>query len=45
MLAPNSGFYATPGLGQDEVRMAYVLDLPEIHRAVECLAAALKVYN
>ena len=45
MLAPNSGFYATPGLGQNEVRMAYVLDLPEIHRAVECLAAALKVYN
>lgn len=45
MLAPNSGFYATPGLGQDEVRMAYVLELPEIERAVACLKAALEIYN
>ena len=45
MLAPNSGFYATPGLGHDEVRMAYVLDLPEIHRAVACIEAALMVYR
>ena len=45
MLAPNSGFYATPGLGQNEVRMAYVLELSEIERAVACLKAALEVYN
>lgn len=45
MLAPNSGFYATPGLGHNEVRMAYVLELPEIERAVACLKAALEVYN
>ena len=44
MMAPNSGFYATPGLGTNEVRLAYVLDLPEIHKAVRCLAEAIQVY-
>jgi aspartate aminotransferase len=44
MLAPASGFYATPGLGKDEVRIAYVLERPRLQRAVECLAAALAVY-
>jgi aspartate aminotransferase len=44
MVAPASGFYATPGLGRDEVRIAYVLERPLLHRAVECLAAALEAY-
>lgn len=44
MMAPASGFYSTPGLGRDEVRMAYVLEKPELVLAVECLAEALKVY-
>jgi aspartate aminotransferase len=44
MMAPATGFYATPGAGTRQVRIAYVLDLPLIERAVECLAAALKVY-
>jgi len=44
MVAPNSGFYATPGLGKQEVRMAYVLHLDEIEKAVQCIEAALRVY-
>ena len=44
MLAPATGFYATPGLGKNEVRLAYVLNLPSISRAMDCLEAALKVY-
>ncbi len=44
MLAPGSGFYSTPGLGKNEVRMAYVINKTDIEHAVECLARALEVY-
>jgi aspartate aminotransferase len=44
MMAPASGFYATTGAGQDQVRIAYVLEAEAIRRAVEILAEALKVY-
>jgi len=44
MMAPASGFYATAGAGQDQVRIAYVLEAEAIRRAVEILAEALKVY-
>lgn len=44
MLAPAKGFYATPGLGQNEVRIAYVLKKEDLIKAVECIALALKVY-
>ena len=44
MLAPGSGFYSTPGLGKNEVRIAYVINKTDIEHAVECLAQALKVY-
>lgn len=44
MLAPATGFYGTPGLGKQEVRLAYVLNLESINKAMDCLAAALKVY-
>ncbi|MDB4787392.1 pyridoxal phosphate-dependent aminotransferase [Flavobacteriales bacterium] len=44
MMAPASGFYATPGAGHDEVRIAYVLEEKAIKRAVAVMAAALKVY-
>jgi len=44
MLAPASGFYSTPGLGRDEVRIAYVLNTGELKNAMETLAEALKVY-
>ena len=44
MMAPASGFYATSGLGKNEVRLAYVLNSGAISQAVECLSEALKVY-
>ena len=44
MMAPNTGFYATPGLGKQEVRLAYVLEREEIEKAVACLRAALSAY-
>jgi aspartate aminotransferase len=44
MLAPATGFYGTPGLGRDEVRLAYVLNLEAIGHAMDCLEAALKSY-
>ncbi|GEP90103.1 aspartate aminotransferase [Chitinophaga terrae (ex Kim and Jung 2007)] len=44
MMAPGTGFYATPGLGKDEVRLAYVLNQADIRHAIVCLAEALKVY-
>ncbi|HEY3358917.1 MAG TPA: pyridoxal phosphate-dependent aminotransferase [Polyangia bacterium] len=44
MVAPGDGFYATPGLGQDEVRFAYVLETPKLAQAMRCLAAALQAY-
>ncbi|MFO7669553.1 MAG: pyridoxal phosphate-dependent aminotransferase [Bacteroidales bacterium] len=44
MVAPASGFYSTPGLGKQEVRIAYVLKKEELAMAVEILAEALKVY-
>ena len=44
MLAPATGFYGTKGLGMNEVRLAYVLNLDAINHAMDCLEAALKVY-
>lgn len=44
MVAPASGFYSTPGLGKNEVRIAYVLKLEDLRAAVETLEEALKVY-
>lgn len=44
MLAPATGFYGTPGFGKKEVRLAYVLKLEDINKAMDCLEAALKVY-
>jgi len=44
MVAPASGFYSTPGLGKDEVRIAYVLKIDDLKNAMMILAEALKVY-
>jgi len=44
MLAPATGFYSTPGSGLNEVRLAYVLNEEAIHRAMDCLQAALLQY-
>jgi aspartate aminotransferase len=45
MLAPATGFYGTPGLGKDEVRLAYVLNLEALNSAMDCLEAALVQYQ
>ncbi len=44
MMAPAGGFYATKGLGKNEVRIAYVLEKKEIEEAAACLAEGLKAY-
>lgn len=44
MLAPATGFYGTTGLGKQEVRLAYVLNLSAINGAMDCLEKALKQY-
>jgi aspartate aminotransferase len=44
MLAPGNGFYATPGKGVDEVRIAFVLNVESMKRSMEILREALKVY-
>jgi len=44
MLAPATGFYGTAGLGKQEVRLAYVLNLASIAAAMDCLASALQEY-
>ena len=44
MVAPMAGFYATPGKGKDEVRIAYVLKIDDLKGAINCLTEALKVY-
>lgn len=44
MLAPATGFYSTTGLGKNEVRLAYVLNVEAINLAMDCLEQALKSY-
>jgi len=45
MVAPAPGFYATPGLGHDEVRIAYVLNKEDLEASVRVLAHALPAYR
>ncbi len=45
MMAPATGFYATPGAGKDQVRMAYVLKIEDLKRALVILEKALEAYN
>ncbi len=44
MVAPAEGFYATPGLGSNEVRMAYVLNCDDLRKAIRVLGEGLKAY-
>lgn len=44
MLAPATGFYSTPGLGLNEVRLAYVINVDAINAAMDCLEKALEEY-
>ena len=45
MFAPAEGFYATPGLGTDEMRIAYVLNQQDMRRAVELIRLGIEAYN
>ena len=45
MVAPAAGFYSTPGIGLNQVRIAYVLNKEDLITAVTILKEALKVYN
>ncbi|WP_345220409.1 pyridoxal phosphate-dependent aminotransferase [Hymenobacter koreensis] len=44
MISPATGFYATPGAGRNEVRLAYVINQAAIDGAMDCLAEALRQY-
>ncbi len=44
MLSPGEGFYATPGRGVDEVRIAYILNTRDLEAAMDCLEEGLAVY-
>ena len=45
MVAPAAGFYATPGLGKNQIRIAYVLEKHQLVKAVHILGEALKQYS
>ncbi|TVR42486.1 MAG: pyridoxal phosphate-dependent aminotransferase [Bacteroidia bacterium] len=44
MLAPATGFYATPGAGKKEVRISYVLNVENLKKAMKCIEEALLAY-
>jgi aspartate aminotransferase len=44
MIAPAAGFYSTPGLGKNEARIAYVLNIEDLKKAMKTLEEALKAY-
>ena len=45
MVAPAAGFYSTPGLGKNQVRIAYVINKEDLKTAVAILKAALNEYS
>ncbi len=45
MVAPAAGFYSTPGVGLNQVRIAYVLKKEDLIRAVQILKTAILAYN
>ncbi len=45
MFAPGEPFYATPGKGRNEIRIAYVLKQADLERAMELLAKGIEAYN
>ena len=45
MLAPASGFYSTPGIGKNEVRIAFILDCKKLIRAVKIIKLGLIAYK
>ena len=45
MYAPGEGFYATPGKGRNEIRIAYVSEVEKLRRAIEVLGLGIQAYN
>jgi aspartate aminotransferase len=45
LVAPAQGFYATPGKGKNEVRLAFMLNVPDLQRSLEIIEKALNVYS
>ena len=45
MVAPASGFYSTPSLGRDEIRIAYVINERDLREAIRVFKAGLKKYQ
>ena len=45
MLAPATGFYSTPGVGTNEVRIAFILDREKLLRAAAILKQGLEAYK
>ena len=45
MFAPGEPFYATPGKGRNEIRIAYVLKQADLERAMDLLAKGIAAYN
>ena len=45
MFAPGDGFYRSPGLGKNEIRIAYVTNSDELRRSIRVLAEGIKRYN
>ena len=45
MFAPGEPFYATPGKGKNEIRIAYVLKQEALERAMDLLAKGIAAYN
>lgn len=45
MFAPGESFYATPGMGVNEIRIAYVLKQKDLERAMDLLALGIEAYN
>ena len=44
MVAPAQGFYSTPGIGKQQIRIAYVLNLEELQNSITIIEEALKIY-
>ncbi|MGN0200846.1 MAG: pyridoxal phosphate-dependent aminotransferase [Candidatus Cryptobacteroides sp.] len=45
MVTPAASFYKTPGVGKNQVRIAYVLEVPELRKAISILEAGLAAYK
>ena len=45
MVTPAASFYKTPGIGKNQVRIAYVLEVPELRKAISILEAGLAAYK